>query len=63
MHSLETLSGKDSIPITFDKTGAVLLQISNVNNFDTSGEFSFQVIEPKPEIVSDKIIEITLRSD
>jgi len=62
LHSLETLSGKDAIPITFDKTGAVLLQISNVNNFDTSGEFSFQVIEPKTEIVSDKIIKIALNS-
>ena len=62
LHSLETLSGMDSIPVTFDKTGAVLLQISNVNNFDTSGEFSFQVIESKIEIVTDKIIEITLNS-
>jgi len=62
LHSLETLSGKASVPVTFDKTGAVLLKISNVNNFDTSGEFSFQVIDPKTETVSDKIIEITLNS-
>ena len=60
--NLETLSGKDSVPVIFDKTGTVLLQISNVNNFDTSGEFSFQVIEPKTEIVSDKIIKIALNS-
>ena len=60
--NLETLSGKDSIPIFFDKSGAVLLRISNVNNFDTSGEFSFQVTKPKPEIIFDKSIEITLNS-
>jgi plastocyanin len=62
LHNLETISGKDYVPVIFDKTGTVLLQISNVNNFDTSGEFSFQVIEPKTEIVSDKIIKIALNS-
>ena len=60
--NLETLSGKDSVPILFDKTGAVILRISNVNNFDTSGEFSFKVTEPKTEIIFDKSIEITLNS-
>ena len=60
--NLETLSGKDSVPIIFDKTGAVILRISNVNNFDTSGEFSFQVTEPITEIVFDKSIEIALNS-
>ena len=60
--NLETLSGKGSVPILFDKTGAVILRISNVNNFDTSGEFSFKVTEPKTEIIFDKSIEITLNS-
>ena len=60
--NLETLSGKDSVPILFDETGAVILKISNVNNFDTSGEFSFKVTEPKTEIIFDKSIEITLNS-
>jgi plastocyanin len=60
--NLETLSGKDSVPILFDKTGAVIVRISNVNNFDTYGEFSFKVTEPKTEIIFDKSIEITLNS-
>jgi plastocyanin len=60
--NLETLSGKDSVPVIFDKTGAVILRISNVNNFDTSGEFSFKVSEPKTEVIFDKSIEITLNS-
>jgi len=60
--NLETLSGKDSVPILFDETGAVILKISNVNNFDTSGEFSFKVTEPKTEIIFDRSIEITLNS-
>ena len=60
--NLETLSGKDSVPILFDETGAVILKISNVNNFDTSGEFSFKVTEPKTEIIFDKSIQITLNS-
>jgi plastocyanin len=60
--NLETLSGKDSVPILFDETGAVILKISNVNNFDTSGEFSFKVTETKTEIIFDRSIEITLNS-
>ncbi len=60
--NLETLSGKDSVPVIFDNTGSVILQISNVNNFDTSGEFSFQVTEPATEIIFDKIVEIALNS-
>lgn len=60
--NLETLSGKDSIPLLFEKTGAVILRISNVNDFDTSGEFSFKVTEPKTEIIFDKSIQITLNS-
>ena len=60
--NLETLSGKDSVPMLFDKTGAVIVRISNVNNFDTSGEFSFKVTEPKTEIIFDNSIEITLNS-
>ena len=60
--NLDTLSGKDIVPILFDTTGAVILQISNVNNFDTTGEFSFQVTEPKTEIIFDEIVEIELNS-
>jgi hypothetical protein len=42
-------SGRDSIPIVFEQSGAVILRISNVNDFDTSGEFSFQIKEKKSE--------------
>ncbi|MGB1878971.1 MAG: cupredoxin domain-containing protein, partial [Nitrosopumilus sp.] len=50
------------VPVIFDSTGAVILRISNVNNFDTSGEFSFKVTEPRNEIFADKIIDIVLGS-
>jgi len=60
--NLDTPSGKDIVPIIFDTTGAIILQISNVNNFDTTGEFSFQITEPKTEIIFDKVVEITLNS-
>ena len=49
---LEAPDGTDSVRITFDNTGAVIARISNVNNYDTSGEFSFKVTEPKEEILS-----------
>ena len=45
----ETPDGVDAIKVTFDKVGAVIVRISNVNNFDTSGQFSFKVTEPKSE--------------
>ena len=35
------------LKVNFDQTGSVIARISNVNNFDTSGEFSFKVTEPK----------------
>ena len=48
----ETPDGRDSIKVTFDEVGAVIVRISNVNNFDTSGQFSFKVTEPKIELTS-----------
>jgi len=59
---VESYDGRDSLPVIFDSTGAVILRISNVNNFDTSGEFSFKVTEHKEPIIADKIIDITLNS-
>jgi len=59
---VESYDGRDSLPIIFDSTGAVILRISNVNNFDTSGEFSFKVTEHKEPIIADKIIDIALNS-
>ncbi len=46
---LETPSGRDSQRIVFTDLGSVIVRISNVNNFDTSGQFSFQVSKPKAE--------------
>jgi len=62
LREVESYDGRDSVPVIFDSTGAVILRISNVNNFDTSGEFSFKVTEPKDEIFADKIIDIALGS-
>ena len=62
LREVESYDGQDSIPVIFDSTGAVILRISNVNNFDTSGEFSFKISEPKDEIFADKIIDIALDS-
>ncbi len=62
MREVESHDGRDSVPVIFDSTGAVILRISNVNNFDTSGEFSFKVTEPKNEVFTDKIIDIALGS-
>ena len=56
---LETPDGKDSIPVTFSEDGAVIIRISNVNNYDTTGEFSFQISEPQNKIIADKIVEIS----
>ena len=55
---LEADDGTDSFRISFDETGAVIARISNVNNFDTSGEFSFKVTEPKEELSGDHFVDI-----
>ncbi|MCV0430914.1 plastocyanin/azurin family copper-binding protein [Nitrosopumilus sp.] len=55
---LEAFDGTDSFRINFDDTGSVIVRISNVNNFDTSGEFSFKVTEPKKELIADHFIDI-----
>jgi len=62
LREVESYDGRDSVPVIFDSIGAVILRISNVNNFDTSGEFSFKVTEPSNEIFADKIIDIALGS-
>lgn len=54
----ETPDGLDSLKVTFDEVGAVIVRISNVNNFDTSGQFSFKVTEPEIELVGDHFVEI-----
>ena len=56
---LETPDGRDSIPVIFPKSGSVIVQISNVNNFDTTGEFSFKVTEPKSTLIFDKTVDIS----
>ena len=55
---LEAYDGTDSFKINFDQTGSVIARISNVNNFDTSGEFSFKVTEPKEELPGDHFVDI-----
>ena len=60
---LETPDGQDSIKITFDKIGAAIVRISNVNNFDTSGEFSFKVTETKEELDGDHFVDIAIGSN
>ena len=52
----ETPDGRDSIKITFDEVGAAIVRVSNVNNFDTSGQFSFKVTET--ELAGDHFVEI-----
>lgn len=59
---LDAYDGTDSVQVNFDQTGSVLVRISNVNNFDTSGEFSFKVSEPKEELTGDHIVGITMGS-
>lgn len=54
----ESPDGRDSIKVTFDEVGAVIVRISNVNNFDTTGQFSFKVTEPKIELIGDHFVEI-----
>ena len=56
---LETPDGKDSVLVTFPETGAVIVRVSNVNNYDTSGEFSFKVSEAEKLVSADIAIEIS----
>ena len=55
---LEAFDGTDSFKINFDETGSVIARISNVNNFDTTGEFSFKVTEPKEDLDADHFVDI-----
>ncbi|WP_428325944.1 cupredoxin domain-containing protein [Nitrosopumilus sp.] len=59
---LEAYDGTDSVKVTFDEIGAALVRISNVNNFDTSGEFAFKVSEPKEELTGDHLVDIAIGS-
>ncbi len=58
MKGLEAPDGTDSVRINFDETGAVIARISNVNNYDTTGEFSFKVAEPIEELGGDYVVDI-----
>ena len=62
LKGLETPDGRDSIRTTFDDVGSVIARISNVNNYDTSGEFSFQVSEPKDNLTGDYVVDISIGS-
>ncbi|MGY5140068.1 MAG: cupredoxin domain-containing protein [Candidatus Nitrosopumilus sp. Bin_571-38] len=59
---LEAYDGTDLVRVNFDQIGAVIVKISNVNNFDTSGEFSFKVSESKEELVGDHFVDIAVGS-
>jgi plastocyanin len=59
---LETPDGRDSVMVSFDQIGSVIMRISNVNNFDTSGEFSFKVTESQEIISSDYTVDIVTGS-
>ena len=59
---LETPDGRDSVIVSFDQIGSVIMRISNVNNFDTSGEFSFKVTESQEIISSDYTVDIVTGS-
>jgi len=59
---LEAFDGTNSFTINFDETGSVIARISNVNNFDTSGEFSFKVTEPKEDLYGDHFVDIAIGS-
>ena len=41
----EARDGTDSVQLRFEEAGAAIVRISNVNSYDTSGEFAFQVSE------------------
>jgi hypothetical protein len=56
---LETPDGKDSVSVIFSDNGAAIIRIFDVNNYDTSGEFSFKVSEPQNKIIADKTVEIS----
>jgi plastocyanin len=55
---LEAYDGTDSVRVNFDQIGSVLVRISNVNDFDTTGEFSFKVSEPKEELTGDHFVDV-----
>ena len=59
---LETPDGRDSVTVSFNEIGSVIIRISNVNNFDTSGEFLFKVTESKEIISSDYTVDIVMGS-
>ena len=59
---LETPDGKDSVLVTFPETGAAIVRVSNVNNYDTSGEFSFRVSEAEKLVSTDVTIKISQNS-
>ena len=56
---LDTPDGRDSIPVIFSDIGAAIIIISNVNNYDTTGEFSFKISESQNKITIDKTVEIS----
>ena len=62
MNGLEASDGTDSVRVIFDEIGSVIARISNVNNFDTTGEFAFKVSEPKEELSGDYIVDIATGS-
>ncbi|MBL7015278.1 MAG: hypothetical protein ISR81_07510 [Nitrosopumilus sp.] len=62
MKGLDAYDGTDSVKVTFDDVGSVIARISNVNNFGTTGEFAFRVSEPKEELSSDYVVDITAGS-
>ena len=43
----DTPDGRDQIRLNFGKAGAVIVQLANINEFATSGEFAFHVREPQ----------------
>ncbi|MGY5150006.1 MAG: cupredoxin domain-containing protein [Candidatus Nitrosopumilus sp. bin_68KS] len=59
---LEATDGTDSVNLNFDEIGAAIIRISNVNNFDTTGEFSFKVSEPQVELIGDHFVDISIGS-
>ena len=56
---LETPDGKDSVSVIFPEIGAAIVRISNVNNYDTAGEFAFHISESKTFVSPDTIIQIS----
>jgi len=62
LKGLYTPDGRDSVRTIFDEVGSVIVRISNVNDFDTSGEFSFKVTEPKTDLTGDYLVNISTGS-